>query len=344
MSETIVLTGVIFLSLLFIYTDGFQVGSSIPATAIGCRAMTPAQAVGLAAVAELAGALLGGSAVALSVRDMTNLDSEPRLLFLLGSGLLSAIAWNFLTRALRQPSSSTHALFGGLVGALYAGAGDFRYVQWGAVNHIVDATGLWRIILSLLVSPVTGAIGGYIVLRAAYRLLARASTRINRWIKGAQWLTVTLLAFSHGANDSQKAMGVIILALAAAGGPGESTVPLWVRLAAGLSIAAGVASIAPGLVKKVGNQLYRLKPIHGFATQIASASIILTASLTGGPVSATQVISSTVVGVGSAERIKGVHWIAARQELASWLLTMPATALIACLIYGSIFRGMTVWP
>ena len=174
---------------------------------------------------------------------------------------------------------------------------------------------------------------GYLALTAMNVLLARATTRINRTIKLMQWFTLAMLAYSHGVNDSQKAMGIIALALQASGLGNGSTIPLWARLGTGLAIAAGVASLTPGIVKKVGSEIYRLRPMHGLTAQVASATIILTASITGGPVSTSQVVSSTIMGVGSAARLKGVHWLAAREILIAWFLTIPATALLSGLIY-----------
>ncbi|HEY9871629.1 MAG TPA: inorganic phosphate transporter [Candidatus Obscuribacterales bacterium] len=330
---------VILLALYFAYTDGFQVGSSVPASAIGCRALTPLQAVALAATCELGGALLGGSAVANTVTGITSWPARTDLLPVLLAGLLSASLWNHLMRRLKQPSSSTHALFGGLLGGVFAGGAGAQYIVWGNVGSIVNSTGVCKVVLSLILSPLLGILVGYATMRIATFLLVRATTRITPVIEKLQWLTVGTLAFSHGANDSQKAMGVIMLALIAAGLP-PGPIPLWVRLATGAAIALGVASMAPGIVKRVGTQIFRLRPLHGLATQTSAAGIIFTASAAGGPVSTTQVIASSVMGVGSAARLKGVHWAAAQEMIFGWLLTIPGTALLAWLIEAAISKAL----
>jgi len=328
---------VLALSLFFIYTDGFQDGSSVSATAIGCRALTPVQTVAVAATFEFLGALFGGSAVAYSVVGITNWPARADLLPVLFCGLSAAILWNYLTRLLRLPSSSTHALFGGILGAVFIAEGSAARIIWGQPGNIVDATGVWRVGLSLFVSPVVGIAFGYATLQLAQLLLIRATTKVNTYITGIQWLTVAVLAFSHGANDSQKAMGVIMMALKAAGLNDGNEIPLWVRIVTGLAISLGVASLAPGIVKKVGSGIFRMRPLDGLASQVSAGSIILGASLTGGPVSTTQVISSSVMGVGAAERFKGVHWLAAQEMLIAWFLTIPGTALTAAVIHEAIF-------
>jgi len=178
------------------------------------------------------------------------------------------------------------------------------------------------------------------LLRIANVLLLRASSRINPVIMALQWLTVAALAFSHGANDSQKAMGVIILGLKAAGLDTHETVPLWARAATGLALAAGMLTLAPGIVKRVGTQIFRLRPLHGLITQAAAAIIIFSASAVGGPVSSAQVISSSVMGVGSAARMKGVHWLAAQSIFIGWFLTIPGSALLASLIHLVMVHGL----
>jgi len=333
---TLILLFVLILCLTYTYTNGFQDGSSVTATAIGSRALSPVQAICLVAVFEFLGALLGGSGVAASIGALSSWPDTPSLLPVLSSGLLAAVSWNFITRQLRLPSSSTHALVGGVLGGLYAGSGSFKYVVWGDLNSIYNATGFCKVALSLFVSPVLGIMAGYLVLTIAYLVLRKATTRANTTIKRLQWLTTAVMAFGHGANDTQKAMGVMMLALGAMGFNPEHTVPLWVRLLTGVAMSLGVASMVPGIVRKVGSGIYRLRPLHGLATQIGSAFILITASATGGPVSATQVISSTVMGVGTADRLRGVHWLVAKDMLLAWFLTIPCSGLLAAMLHLSL--------
>lgn len=340
MSVEVNLALVILLALYFAYTDGFQVGSSVPASAIGCRALSPLQAVCITASCELAGALFGGSAVANTVATITTWPDRPALLPVLISGVAAAALWNHLMRWFNQPSSSTHALFGGIIGAVVAGSGTGAYVNWGSVRSIVDATGVCKVVLSLVLSPLLGIAVGYLALKVAMLLLMRASTRITPAIMALQWVGVGALAFSHGANDSQKAMGIIELGLKAAGLDTDGPIPLWVRLATGTAIVFGVAALTPGIVKRVGSQIFRLRPLHGLMTQAAAAGIILSASAVGGPVSTTQVIASSVMGVGSAARLKGVHWAAAQEIFLGWFMTIPGTALLASFMYLVVYYGL----
>jgi inorganic phosphate transporter, PiT family len=253
----VVLAVVILLALFFVYSNGFQDGSSVAATAISCRALSPLQAIALVATFEFLGAMLGGSSVAATIQSITNLPIRPNMLPLLASGLLAAVIWNVFTRILRLPSSSTHALIGGMVGGVIAGSGTTKYVVWGQFGDIVNATGVARVAVSLFLSPVIGFLFGYACLRLIYALLIRASTRVNRRLKELQWLTVACLAFGHGANDTQKAMGILILSLQAVGLWHENYIPWWIRVAVGLAMALGIVSLAPGIVKRVGSGIYK---------------------------------------------------------------------------------------
>lgn len=328
---------VIVLCLVFTYTNGFQDGSSVTACGIASRAMTPLQAVYLVATFELLGALLGGSAVANTIQSITSWPDQPDLLPVLASGLIAAIFWNFVTRRLHIPSSSTHALVGGVVGALYAAAGT-EFIVMGRAD-ILHPSGVWKVIITLLASPVIGFIAGYALLKLANVLLLRATTKVNKPIKKLQWLATAVLAFGHGSNDPQKSMGIIMLCLHAAG-MNEPGIPFYVRLATGVTIALGVVGLAPGIVKRVGSGIYRMKNLDGLVSEVSSGTVVLVGSLTGGPVSASQVISSTVMGVGSANRAKGVHWLAAKELLVAWFMTIPCSAMLAYSVHGLFLRHL----
>lgn len=329
MPSSILFIIVICLALLFTYSNGFQDGSSVAATAIGCRAMSPMQAVLLCAVFEFLGALFGGSAVSRTISGMTNCPAAHSLLAILASALLAAIFWNFMTKMFGMPSSSTHALVGGFAGALIY-AGGLKYVVIGNIFH---PSGVLKAVISLFASVLLGFSAGFIFLLAIMWLLSGASTRVNKLLKAAQWLITPALAFAHGANDTQKSMGILMLALVGADAAGSHGIPLWMRVLFGSAISLGVISLAPGIVKRVGSEIYRLRPVHGFTTQLASAAVVLGGSITGSPVSATQVIASTVMGIGTAERRKGVHWLIARDMILSWLFTIPCTFVLGGLIY-----------
>ncbi|HEY9677998.1 MAG TPA: inorganic phosphate transporter [Drouetiella sp.] len=329
---------VFFLSIIFTYTNGFQDGSSVAAGAIASRALSRLQTIILVALFEFLGALFGGSAVSHSIQALTNWPRVPSLLPVLASALFAAILWNYITKVCRFPSSSTHALVGGMIGAVFAGSGGFQHIVWGDPDHVMHSTGIWKVIFSLFLSPAIGFAAGYVCLVLTLILLHRATTRANRGLKQLQIFTTAVLAFAHGANDTQKAMGLLVLTLNAAGYMHGDDIPLWVRLLSGSAMAIGVASLAPGIVKRVGLGIYRLRPLHGFVTEFSSAVVVLIGSLTGGPVSASQVIASAVMGVGSAQRKKGVHWLVARDMLVAWFLTIPCSGLLACGLHLTIFH------
>lgn len=327
---------VVALGLIFTYTNGFQDGSSVAASAIASRALTRKQAVILVSTFELLGALLGGSAVAGSISKLSSWPAEPSLLPVLASALTAAIFWNFFTRIFGVPSSSTHALVGGLLGAVLAGSGSFQYIIFGDIGWLVNATGLSRIIISLFISPLCGFAVGYVVLIVSVLFLRRASNELNSQFKQLQWIAVPILAFGHGANDSQKTMGLIVLALYSAGLGSRNEVPLWVRILTGLALALGVVSLVPRIVRRVGG-IYRMRPLHGLVTEGTSGLIVLVASATGGPLAASQVIASTVIGVGTAERKKGVHWVIAQDMVRAWCLTIPSSGIVGFIFYSLIF-------
>lgn len=330
---------VVVLCLMFTFTNGFQDGSSVAANALACRAMSKREAVIVVAVFEFFGAIFGGSAVAHSIRGITSWPARPDLLTVLASGLTAAIVWNFAMRRLGVPSSSTHAFVGGLIGAVIAGCGGTQYLITGDWGMLIHPTGIWRVILSLFLSPIVGFALSYIVLAAATKLLVNASSSLNEPLKRLQWLSVPLLAFGHGANDTQKVMGVIALSLSAAGFETGGGIPVWVRLSTAAAMSMGVAALAPGIVKRVGS-IYRQRPLHGLVTESVSALIVSFASLTGGPLAASQVIASTVVGAGSADRIKGVQWAVTRDMMRTWLLTIPCSAVLAWLLHCLIFTHL----
>jgi inorganic phosphate transporter, PiT family len=328
---------VILLALFFTLTNGFQDGSTVCAAAISSRAMTPMQAICFVSACEFAGALFGGSAVALSIGEITTHPSNIALLPVLMSSLIAAISWNFITRGLRLPSSSTHALVGGLIGGLYA-EGGARFINWGEAHSIWHATGVAKVVLALALSPAIGFVAGFIVLVLFTLFLMRATMRVSKYLRWLQWVATGLLSFGHGANDPQKSMGVIMLALHAYGALSIHEIPLSVRIGAGLSIMIGVAALAPGIVNRVGTRIFRLRTLHAASAETASAIVLVGGSLTGGPISASQVISSSVIGVGTAVRARRLHWVVVRDMLVAWFLTIPCSAALAFGLYLAVFQ------
>jgi PiT family inorganic phosphate transporter len=317
-----VLIIVVILALIFDYLNGFHDSSNIVATIISSRAMSPRMALTLTAAAEFCGPFLFGVAVAKTIGE----DLAPPGAVTMGvilATLTASILWNLFTWFFGIPSSSSHALVGGLVGALATGLG-LGAIQIG---------GLAKILVALFISPVLGLLAGFIITRLTYFLAQKSRPNINVFFRRAQVVTGIGLALSHGANDAQKTMGIITLGLLVSGTIDRFEVPIWVVALSAGSIALGSATGGWRLIRTLGGRFFKIRPIHGFCTQIASASVILGAALLGGPVSTTQVVSSAILGVGSAERVNKVRWNVAGSIAVAWLLTIPATALVSALVY-----------
>lgn len=312
----------IALALIFNFLNGVHDSSNIVATMISSRAVPPRVALTITALAEFAGPFLFGVAVATTIgTDIVSADAIT--ITVLNAALLSGIAWNLLTWILGIPSSSSHALIGGMIGAVIIAAG------MGAVHW----DGVFGILAVLFLSPVIGLVGGYLFTRLVFFLVQGATPSINWAFKRGQLLTATVLAFSHGTNDAQKAMGIITLGLVTTGYLAEFEVPFWVILVSSLAIALGTALGGWSLIKTLGAKLYRIRPVDGFCAQSVSALVILSASLLGGPVSTTQVVSTAIMGVGAAERLNKVRWGVGVDIALAWLITIPANALLAAGIY-----------
>ena len=310
------------LALFFDFLNGLHDSSNIVATVIASRAMHPRAALILAALAEVAGPFLFGVAVATTVGD--ELFAAAALTeSVVIAALVSAVVWNLVTWYLGIPSSSSHALLGGMLGAgvLAAGLG------------VVKLQGLLKILLALLLSPLLGLAVGFLIMRLTLWLVRRSAPGVNQAFRRLQVLTLLGLGLSHGTNDAQKTMGVIALGLVTAGLQESFFVPTWVIAVSALSIALGTSLGGWRLIRTLGARMYRVRPIHGFTSQIAGASVILGAALLGGPVSTTQVMSSSIVGVGAGERISKVRWNILREMVVAWLLTIPVTAGLAALAY-----------
>ena len=321
------LVTLIVLSLFFDLLNGIHDSSNIVATMISSRAFNPRVALGVTAVAEFAGPFIFGVAVATTIGDKV-VAGQTISMNVLFAALLSAIIWNLLTWFLGIPSSSSHALIGGLVGAVAIGAG------WDAIK--LDGVGM--VLVALFVSPLLGLVLGYLFTKLVFFLARGASPRINHFFRKSQIVTAIALALSHGTNDAQKTMGIITLGLLTAGVIPSFDVPVWVVAASAGAIALGTALGGWRLIKTLGGKFYRIRPVHGFSSQMTSAVVILFASAVGGPVSTTQVVSSAIMGAGSAERVNMVRWGVARDILVAWLVTIPATAGVAAGVFWVIER------
>jgi PiT family inorganic phosphate transporter len=318
---------IISLALLFGFLNGMHDSRNVVSTMISSRAYSPRTALGVTVLAELSGPFVFGVAVAKTIgRGIADPDAISLQVILVA--LLSAVIWNLFTWMLRIPSSSSHALIGGIVGAVSTRAG----------AQAVQADGLLKILISLFASPIMGFVLGFILLRVVLALCWKTTPRVNEFFKKSQLLTALALGLSHGSNDGQKTMGIITLALVTGGYLKSFAVPIWVVAICALALSSGTAIGGWSLIRKPGRGFYKIRPVDGFATQLTSAVIIIGASIVGGPVSATQVINTAIMGVGSAERVNKVRWGIAQEIITAWILTIPATAFLAAGIYWILIR------
>ena len=329
--------------LVFDYTNGFHDAANIVATVIASRAMTPAQAVVIVGVFEFLGPLLGGTAVADTIGKFVMLDGVAPLLSLsiLLCGLIGAIAWNLVTWYFGIPSSSSHALVGGLIGAVVVSAGP-DHVVWGfAELRNGHLTGIVKVLAALVLSPLIGFWVGFLIHRLLNALLMAANPAANARLRGLQFVTAAGLAFAHGANDAQKSMGILTLVLLLGGFIPSFAVPFWVMLACASAITLGILSGGWRIVRTLGFAIYRVRPIHALGSQLTSAGVIMAASLGGAPVSTTHVVATSIMGIGASERPRAVRWAKAKDIATTWVITIPGAALVAIQAYAlvNLFLG-----
>jgi inorganic phosphate transporter, PiT family len=320
--EYVLLIILVVVALTYAFLNGFQDSASTVATMISSRAMTPSAALLIASVANFIGPLLFGVAVAKTIGENVASPSSLTIAVVLAS-LLSASIWNLATWALGIPSSSSHALIGGIIGAVLVGSG------WQALK----LEGLGVVGIALFISPVLGFALGQLAMRMTLWTVRNATPKANIFFKYAQIPTAFTLALSHGANDAQKTMGIITMGLVVLGYQGAFVVPWWVILSAAAALAIGTAAGGWRIIHTLGGKFYRIRPIHSFTSQLSSMIVIVGASLLGGPVSTTHVVSSSIIGVGAAQRRSQVRWGVMGDIMIAWFLTIPATAGVAALLY-----------
>ena len=322
-----ILISVIALGLGFSFMNGVNDSCTVVATMISSRAFSPPIALGATALANFVAPFIFGLAVAETIGNDVVASSSINMTVIMAS-LAGAILWDLLTWYLGLPSSSSHALVGGIIGAVIIGGG----------LKALKVPGLIKILVTLFTSPVLGFIIGFILLRMTLALSWNATPKINELFKHSQIVTGVALALSHGANDAEKTMGIITLGLVIGGYLQVFAVPFWVIICCAGAIALGTAVGGWRLIKTLGGKIFRIRPIDGFTSQLASAIIIIGASLIGGPVSTTQVVSTSIMGTGTAERANKVRWGVAQEIAMAWLLTIPATALVAAGMYVILIR------
>ncbi len=325
-SQTVALVAVVVLAVGFDATNGFHDSSNAVAAPVATGAMRPAQAVGVAAAFTVLGPVLAGTAVADTVGGLVRVGTSD-LMGILTAALLAALTWNLATWRWGLPSSSSHALVGGLVGAALV-VGGTSAVRWGGFVGL-RPVGVTGVLVALAVSPALGAGAGWLLSVSARRGLRRAHRRVTRPILRSEWGTSAALAFAHGTNDAQKTMGVITLALLSTGTISSFVVPLWVKLVCALALTVGTALGGWRIVRTIGRSIYRIRPVDGLVSQGSSAVVIGGAALLGAPVSTTHVVASSVVGVGVAGRRRHVHWAVVQEIGLAWVVTLPACAGLA---------------
>ena len=318
-----VLLAVLALAVLFDYINGFHDTANAIATSVSTRALRPSWAIAMSAAANFLGALTGTEVAKTVGSGLIDKSAESQVV--VAAALIGAITWNLITWRVGIPSSSSHALIGGLLGAAATAAGVASWNLDGVVN---------KVLLPLVGSPILGLVLGFTLMALILNLFRRAHPKtMNDRFRRLQVLSAAYMAFSHGSNDAQKTMGIMTLALVTAGVLPEFRVPLWVIILAASAISFGTAAGGWRIIKTMGSRVVRLDPVLGFAAETTAASIIFGASHFGMPVSTTHVISSAIMGVGATKRLSAVRWGVARSIVIAWVLTLPAAALAAALAY-----------
>ncbi len=344
---------VLFAALVFEYINGFHDTANSIATVVSTKVLTPRQAVAWAAFWNLIGAL-AGTAVAKTISSGL-VQSDAVSMFTVFGALLSAIFWNLFTWWLGLPSSSSHALIGGLCGAAIATAqGKWGVLIWSEIDGKGSAMGLWpKVVLPMFTSPLIGFVVGGLFMYVLMACLRKATpVFVNRVFGKAQLLSAGFMGYGHGHNDAQKTMGIITLALATGTASGafatlpdwlgflriekSADVPLWVKITCALVMAAGTAAGGWRIIRTMGHKMVKLQPVHGFAAETTAAVIIQGATTLGVPVSTTHIISTSIMGVGATKRLSAVKWGVVSRILWAWVLTLPVTALLG---YGVVRLG-----
>jgi PiT family inorganic phosphate transporter len=320
---TLLLVAVVVLAVIFDYINGFHDTANAIATSVATRALDPRAALLMATAFNFIGAF-AGTAVAKTI-GAGLVDEHTSTQGVIIAALIGAIAWDLVTWYYGLPSSSSHALIGGLLGAtlVSAGVGAFK----------VDGI-LAKVVFPMFASPVIGFIVAFVLIIALFWLFRSAPRRpMTTIFRRLQIVSAGFMAFSHGSNDAQKTMGIITLALFSGGVIGTIDVPWWVIVIAATAISLGTAIGGWRIMHTMGHRVVKLEPVHGFAAETTAATVIITAATLGMPVSTTHVISSAIMGVGSARGVRGVRWGVARNILAAWVITIPASGGVAALVW-----------
>lgn len=324
------ITGITIAAIILAYgftiLNGIHDGCNVIATIIASRSMPPRRALIIACLAELIGPLFVGTAVATTIGkgviDFKYINDPGNIIpvIILLSALVGSIAWNLFTWKLGIPSSSSHALIGGLFGAGIAGFG-LKAIDWHSF--------IFKVILVMFASPLIGFAIGYIFMRLSIAVFRNFDPKVNKFFKHIQVVSMIFLGTSHGSSDGQKAAGIITLLMVVGGMTQKFVVSQWILLSSTFALVLGISLGGWSIIKTVGTGIYKVKPLHSFNVQLSSAFVIFTSNMLGAPVSTTQIVSSSVMGIGSAERVNAVKWIKVKNILISWFITIPASAMAA---------------
>lgn len=323
MPEHWLIWAVVLLAVLFDYVNGFHDTANAIATSVSTRAITPRHAIIMAATLNFAGAMIS-TGVAKTIGGDLVLNPSQISLEVIVAALIGSIIWNITTWYYRIPSSSSHSLVGGVIGAVSISVGPAA----------LDITGISKIIMSLILSPIVALATGYFVMIGLLWIFRNFSPiTLNRQFRKMQLVSASLMAFSHGSNDAQKAMGIIALALLSGGYIETMEIPIWVKIACATSMALGTSAGGWRIISTMGTKIFKMESINGFAADLNSSIVIFAATFLHLPVSTTHVVSGSIMGIGSAERVRAVHWGVARSMLLAWVITIPISACISAVIY-----------
>ncbi|WP_097027821.1 inorganic phosphate transporter [Clostridium peptidivorans] len=320
----IVIALTVVLALAFDFINGFHDTANAIATAVSTQALSPRRAIIMASLMNFIGAIAFTGVAKTIAKDIVNLDSIPNGSVVILAALVSAIAWNLITWYFGIPSSSSHALIGSIAGAAIAAAGIYS----------INFNGFTSIIKALILSPILAFVVGYImftIFKNVFKNLNLSKTNIG--FRRVQVITAAIQAFAHGTNDAQKSMGIITMALVSNNLISSGDIPLWVQLACATAMALGTSVGGWRIIKTVGTQIMKIKPVNGVAADLSSALVIFGASKIGLPVSTTHVISSSIMGVGTSYRVRAVKWDTGKRMIITWFITLPISAALAAVIY-----------
>jgi inorganic phosphate transporter, PiT family len=325
--DTAALIAVLGVAFFFTYTNGFHDSANAIATSVSTRALTPKVALAMAAVMNLAGAFLGSGVAKTVSKGIIETPTGNQGMGILFAALVGAITWNLVTWYFGLPSSSSHALFGGMVGAALAGGTE---VIWSGV--------LDKIVIPMFVSPVVGLVAGFLVMLAILWIFRRANPhKAKRNFRVAQTASAAAMALAHGLQDAQKTMGIVVMALTISGHQSGADIPIWVKISCATALSLGTYAGGWRIMRTLGRKIIELDPPQGFAAETTAATIMyITSFVFKAPISTTHVITSAIMGVGATKRIRAVRWGVAKNIVLGWFITMPAAAIVAALMYWGV--------